>query len=89
MKFTENIALIHLVQKNLESYGPATEKDISWWTGLTLASIQTTIKKIKTPLEKVNISNLNSTYLISSSDLNSFNNLMQTPKISNFDNFTQ
>ena len=88
MKFTETMALIHLMQKYFESYGPVTEKDISWWTGLTLTSIPTTIKKIKTPLKKVNISNLNRTYLISSLDINNFNNLTQ-PKISNFDNFTQ
>ncbi len=56
--------------------------------GANLASIRTTIKKIKKPLEKVNVSNLNSAYLISSSDLNNFNNLTQ-PKISNFDNFTK
>lgn len=39
-RFDRNEALVELTQRYLTSHGPATVKDMSWWSGLTMADIR-------------------------------------------------
>lgn len=82
-KLSETEALIQLTQRYITSYGPITEKDLSWWTGLTLSEIRNALTNISTPIEKIKISDLSKTYLMLRSDIRKIDNLMpsKTPTL--------
>ena len=68
-ELNEKEAIGQLVQKYVKSYGPVTENDIAWWTGLIKTEIRNALKSIEKRIEKVKISDLDSTFLILNSDL--------------------
>jgi Winged helix DNA-binding domain len=39
-RFDRDDALVELVRRYLTSHGPATMKDMSWWSGLTMADLR-------------------------------------------------
>jgi hypothetical protein len=39
-RFDRDDALVELVRRYLSSHGPATVKDLSWWSGLTMAQVR-------------------------------------------------
>jgi hypothetical protein len=39
-RFDRDDALVELVRRYLKSHGPATVKDMSWWSGLTMADLR-------------------------------------------------
>jgi len=41
--FDRDAALVELVRRYLNSHGPATVKDLRWWSGLTMADIKTAL----------------------------------------------
>jgi hypothetical protein len=58
-----------LVQYYVGSFGPVTEKDISWWTGLTKTAIQGALKKLREQVVSVNIDGFKGGFLLLQSDL--------------------
>ncbi len=64
----KNHAVELLVQHYLASFGPVTENDISWWTGLTKTTIQDALKKLEEQVVSVNIEGLKGSFLLLKSD---------------------
>ena len=69
-KINEKNAIKSLVERYIISYGPVSENDISWWTGLTKTKIRGALNEIQEKLEKVKISNLKGEFIIFKSDIN-------------------
>jgi hypothetical protein len=55
-----------LVQHYIASFGPVTENDIIWWTGLTKTLIQDALKKLE--VVSVNVEGLEGSFLLLKSD---------------------
>ena len=68
-KPNKNRAVELLVQYYLRCFGPATENDITWWTGLTKTAVQDALKKLGEQVVSVNIEGLNGGFLLLQSDL--------------------
>ena len=66
---SENHAVELLVKYYVGSFGPVTEKDISWWTGLTKTAIQGALKKLGEQVVSVNIDGFKGGFLLLQSDL--------------------
>ena len=64
----ENHAVELLVQYYVGSFGPVTENDITWWTGLTKTAIQGALKKLREQLVSVNVNGLKGDFLLLHSD---------------------
>ncbi|MFX0124640.1 MAG: winged helix DNA-binding domain-containing protein [Candidatus Hodarchaeota archaeon] len=62
-------AIILLVQYYLRSFGPVSEEDIIWWTGLRKTQIKRALNQIQDEILQVRISNLNKTLLMLQSDI--------------------
>jgi hypothetical protein len=67
-----------LVEKYLKAYGPATENDISWWTGQTKSTIRKALKPVESKLSRINISSIEGSFIIINSDLENIQNLKNT-----------
>ena len=63
---TRAVAL--LVQYYLGSFGPATEKDIVWWTGLNKTAIQGALEKIREQIVPIEIEGLKDGFIMLQSD---------------------
>ncbi len=79
-KLNEKKAIQLLVEKYLKSYGPVTERDIAWWTGLTITKIRDILKTINPHLDRVKISTIQKPLIITSLDLEKLNNNTFTRK---------
>ena len=69
-KMNEREARILLVQHYLSSFGPATENDIAWWTGLGKTRVQEALNKIQKKTVRVEISNVKGNFIMLRSDEN-------------------
>ncbi|MFX0001983.1 MAG: winged helix DNA-binding domain-containing protein [Candidatus Hodarchaeota archaeon] len=78
----EKQAIAILVEKYLKAYGPASENDLSWWTGLTKTEIREGLNKIEPAINRVKISHLKGTFLIFKSDIDILRNLNNVDKSS-------
>lgn len=65
----EKDAIKQLVQRYIKSYGPVTESDISWWSGLTKTKIREALKAIESTLKKIKISSLKGQFILNNFDL--------------------
>ena len=54
-----------LVLKHIESYGPVTEKDISWWSGIPLRSVRKIIDKNRDKIVNLEISGFDAAFYMS------------------------
>ncbi|NVM36542.1 MAG: winged helix DNA-binding domain-containing protein [Candidatus Lokiarchaeota archaeon] len=72
-KLNEKDAIQLLIEKYIKSYGPVSENDISWWTGLTKTKIRDALKSTNHRFEKVKISELNNTLLMFKEDIDQLN----------------
>jgi len=60
----ENDAKKMLVEQYLASFGPVTEGDIAWWTGLPKTEIKQALGNLKNKLVSIDISGLGANYLL-------------------------
>jgi hypothetical protein len=56
------------VQYYLSSFGPVTERDIVWWTGLNKIAIQEALKKLKEQIVNVQIKGFKDSFIMLESD---------------------
>ena len=68
--FNPEEAQIQLVKRYIEVFGPVTENDITWWTGLGKTIIQTALARLETELLPIQIKNSADAYLMLKSDYN-------------------
>lgn len=66
-------AIQSLVLKYIKSYGPVTEQDITWWTGLTRTKARRVIETLQSQLQIISISE--DIYFIDNSDIEVLKNL--------------
>jgi uncharacterized protein YcaQ len=62
-------AVTLLVQYYLRSFGPATEEDIIWWTGLNRITIQDALKRIQQQIVPVKVEGLKNAFIKLESDM--------------------
>jgi len=62
-----------LVQQYLNSFGPVTENDIAWWTGLSKTKVRDALSNIQKQIVRVKISNFKGNFIM----LRSHENLMK------------
>ena len=68
-KINEKEAIQNLVEKYIKAYGPVSEADISWWTGITKTKIRESLKKVQNRLKKIKISDIQDEFIIHDDDL--------------------
>lgn len=79
-KMSEIEAITMLVQQYLGSYGPVTENDIAWWTGLTRTKVREALNNIQNRLVRIKISNLKGDFILSHQDEKFIKNTSPTEK---------
>lgn len=72
---SEKEAVQYLVEKYVKTYGPVSENDISWWTGLTKLKIREALQNIKSQLNSVTISSIKGKFITLNSDIEQLHNL--------------
>lgn len=80
LNLSEDDALVMLVRQYLESFGPATENDISWWTGLSKAKIREALGRLSSQTTLLSISGLEVDFIILHSDLDLIKKVELTSK---------
>jgi len=63
-----------LVQHYLSSFGPATENDTAWWTGLSKTKVREALNNIQKQIVRAKISNVKGDFLLLHSDWNIITN---------------
>jgi hypothetical protein len=66
---SEDRAVALLVQYYLSSFGPVTEKDIIWWTGLNKTTIREALKKLGEKIVSINIDGFDCSFIMLQSDM--------------------
>ncbi|MFX1297417.1 MAG: DNA glycosylase AlkZ-like family protein, partial [Promethearchaeota archaeon] len=72
--YNEAEALKILVKKYLKSFGPLTENDIVWWTGVIKSKIHRALDQFRDEIATVKIPSLNNDFLILQTDIEKLNN---------------
>lgn len=80
-RYNEEEALKILVKKYLKSYGPLTEKDIVWWTGINKSKIRNALDQFRDEIATIKVSPLNHEFLILQTNIEKFNNIILTQDI--------
>jgi hypothetical protein len=68
-KYHESEAVTLLLLQYLKSFGPVTENDISWWTGLTKTRVRQALNDLKQQISRLEIADLSGDFIVLSSDL--------------------
>jgi hypothetical protein len=61
-------AMIQLVKLYIQSYGPVTEKDVSWWSGLKISRVQRLLESLRPEIMKCEICDLDPKFIMLKSD---------------------
>ncbi len=68
------------VRQYLSAYGPATVKDISWWSGFTLTEVRRILRLLGEEVTEVAISELEGTYIMLAADRDALQHCQPTPE---------
>jgi len=68
-KYHESEATTLLLLQYLKSFGPVTENDIPWWTGLTKTRVRQALNDLKQQISRLEIADLSGDFIVASSDL--------------------
>ncbi|MFX1306945.1 MAG: DNA glycosylase AlkZ-like family protein [Promethearchaeota archaeon] len=79
-KVNQKEAIQYLIKKYVKTYGPVSENDISWWTGLTKSKIRDAIKNFEDSLKKVKIISCKGNFLMDNSDMKELQKLTNLDK---------
>ncbi|MHA1828475.1 MAG: winged helix DNA-binding domain-containing protein [Candidatus Heimdallarchaeaceae archaeon] len=63
-EYEEEESIEYLIRYYIERYGPVTEKDIVWWSGLKKTQILKALKKFENEIIRIRIEGINHEYLI-------------------------
>ncbi|MFX1454581.1 MAG: winged helix DNA-binding domain-containing protein [Promethearchaeota archaeon] len=63
-EYDVTLATTDLISNYIRNYGPLSEKDIVWWTGLTKGKVRTSLKHLSNVLEIIKVGDLDIDYLI-------------------------
>jgi len=74
-RYNEEEALKILVKNYLQSYGPSTENDIVWWTGINKSKIRRALDQFRDEITPIKVSHLNHEFLILQTDIEKINSL--------------
>lgn len=77
-RYNEEEALKILVKNYLKSYGPSTETDIVWWTGINKSKIRRALDQFRDEIVTIKISPLSHDFLILQTDIEKLNDLTLT-----------
>jgi len=77
-RYNEEEALKILVKNYLKSYGPSTENDIVWWTGINKSKIRRALDQFRDEIATIKISPLSHDFLILQADIEKLNDLTLT-----------
>jgi hypothetical protein len=69
---TSEEAQVQLVKHYIRVYGPVTEQDVAWWTGLGKTKIQPAMTALESELLPIRIKKYSEDYVMLESDYNSF-----------------
>ena len=67
-KMNEKEATVLLVQCYLKSFGPVTEDDVAWWTGLGKTQVRQALINIKEQTSRIKISDIEGDFIMFRSD---------------------
>jgi hypothetical protein len=67
--YHESEAITLLLLQYLKSFGPVTENDIAWWTGLTKTRVRQALNDLKQQISRLEIADLSGDFIVASSDL--------------------
>ncbi len=73
-ELNETESTTSLILKYLGSFGPATESDIAWWTGLTKTKVKESLDRIRGQIQQLNISNLAGDFIVLNPDMDLITN---------------
>jgi hypothetical protein len=79
-KYHESEATTLLLLQYLKSFGPVTENDIAWWTGLTKTRIRQALSDLKQQISRLEIAALSGDFIALSSDLDALAELFHGKK---------
>ena len=68
------------VRQYLAGYGPASERDISWWSGLSITEVRRILKSLEHETTEVEIPELKRTYLVLAADEPAMKSLRSSAK---------
>ena len=66
---SEGEAIALLVEQYLSSFGPVTENDIAWWTGLGKTKVRRALKSLQSEVVEVNVAGVEDTMVMLRSQL--------------------
>jgi len=69
-----------LILTHIDSFGPVTVKDISWWSGLPIGTIKKTMSKYKTDIVNVSIEGHNESFYMSLADYDKYVGFINSDK---------
>ena len=79
---TSEEAQVQLVKHYIRVYGPVTEQDVAWWTGLGKTKIQPAMTALESELLPIRIKKHSEDYVMLESDYNSFKKFKAPRKLS-------
>ncbi|MFX1588627.1 MAG: winged helix DNA-binding domain-containing protein [Promethearchaeota archaeon] len=76
--YNEAEALKILIKKYIKSFGPLTENDIVWWTGVVKSKIRRALDQFRDEIATIKVPPLNHDFLILQTEIEKLNNLTLT-----------
>ncbi|NIS81876.1 MAG: hypothetical protein GTO14_17070 [Anaerolineales bacterium] len=64
----EQEALTRLIEKYLSAFGPVSENDLQWWTGLGKTTIREALSTLRSQITQIEIEGLEGNYLVCQSE---------------------
>ncbi|UCG03208.1 MAG: AlkZ family DNA glycosylase [Candidatus Heimdallarchaeota archaeon] len=80
---SEHEAITQLVRYYLQTFGPVSEEDVVWWTGLGKTQIKKAIKGIQDEIVQVRVTDLEKNLLMSESNIKMFTKITLEKKVVN------
>ena len=64
----EEDAIKYMIRKYLQNYGPVTENDIFWWTGMNKTPVRKVLEELEKQIERIKITDSENEYLLLKSE---------------------
>ena len=74
-EISEEEAIVQLFWNHIQQYGPVTEKDLAWWSGLSLYKVRLALSRLSNQIIQVRVQGNNSLSYMTIDDFNAFHKL--------------